>query len=67
MLLEDGIVVLILEGVPVGSELSIKDPELLAKSALFPTRSTVRLGEASARASFMKVGRPVNVLCDVIS
>jgi len=56
-----------LEGVPVGRELSIRDPELLARSALFPTSRTVRLGEARARASFMKEGRPVNVLCDVIS
>jgi len=58
---------LTLDEVVGGKELSIKEPLLFAKSALFPTRRTVRFGEARARASFMKVGRPVKVLWDVIS
>lgn len=62
---------LMLEGVPGGKELgpvsvSIRFP-VSAKSTLFPTNMHVRFGLASARASFTKDGRAVNVLWDVIS
>lgn len=67
ILLADGTEPPRLEGVPPGRELSINDPELFARSALFPTSKTVRFGEARARASFMKLGRPANVPWDVIS
>jgi len=52
---------LILEGVAGGIEVSINDCDSFARSALLPTSSTVRFGDARARASFMKVGREVNV------
>lgn len=55
-----------LEGVGGGKEVSIREFSF-ARSALLPTRRTVRLGEARARASFRKVERPVKVLWDVIS
>lgn len=57
---------LTLEGVAGGKEASTREFSF-ARSALFPTRRTVRFGEARARASLMKVGRPVKVLWDVIS
>jgi hypothetical protein len=57
---------LTLEGVAGGKEVSIREFSF-ARSALLPTRRTVRFGEARARASLMKVGRPVKVLCDVRS
>lgn len=57
---------LTLEGVVGGKEASIKEFSF-ARSALLPTRRRVRFGEARARASFMKVGRLVKVLWDVMS
>jgi hypothetical protein len=45
---------------------SINSP-LSARSTLFPTRRSVRFGEASARASFIKEGSEEKVLWDVIS
>lgn len=53
---------LMLEGVAGGREVSIKELFSFARSALLPTSRTVRFGDARARASFMKVGRPVKVL-----
>jgi hypothetical protein len=58
---------LMLDGVAGGREVSIKVPLPFARSALLPTRRTVRFGDARARASFMKVGRPVKVLWEVMS
>ena len=58
---------LTLEGVAGGKEVSIKELLSFARSALLPTSSTVRFGDARARASFMKVGRPVKLLWDVMS
>jgi hypothetical protein len=60
-----------LDGVPDGNDegwisASIKFP-VSAKSSLFPTNMQVRFGEANARASFIKEGRAVKVLCAVIS
>lgn len=46
---------------------SIKDGVPFAKSALFPARTIVRLGDARARASLRKGCRPPNVECDVMS
>lgn len=60
---------LTLDGVLGGNDdgpVSISIP-LSAKSSLFPARSIVRFGEASARASFMKEARAVKVLWEVIS
>jgi hypothetical protein len=58
---------LMLDGAVGGNELSIKEPLLFAKSALLPANSTVKFGEARARASFRKLLKPVKVLWEVIS
>jgi hypothetical protein len=60
------LLLLALEDVAGGKEVSIKLFSF-ARSALLPTRRTVRFGDARARASFRNVGRPVKVLWDVIS
>ena len=39
----------------------------LVKSTLLPAKSSVRLGEARARASFKKVGSALNEVCEVRS
>ncbi len=39
----------------------------LVKSSLLPAKSSVRLGEARARASFKKVGSALNEVCEVRS
>lgn len=57
---------LMLEGVAGGREVSTRVFSF-ARSALLPTRMTVRFGEARARASLMKVGRAVKVGCEVKS
>ena len=49
-----------------GREASMRDP-LSARSALFPTKSTVRFGDAKARASLMKAGSCVKVGWEVMS
>ena len=52
----------VLEGVGGGRVASSGKSEVAAsaKSALFPASRTVKLGEASARASMRKVGRAAN-------
>jgi hypothetical protein len=64
---KDELLLLILEGVAGGKEVSIKELFSFARSALLPTRRQVRFGDARARASFMKAGRPVKVLWEVMS
>ena len=58
---------LTLEGVVGGMEASIKEPLPLARSALLPTRSTVRFGDARARASLRNAGRFLKVAWEVRS
>lgn len=58
---------LTLEGVSGGMEASIREPLPLARSALLPTRRTVRLGDARARASLRNPGRFLKVECEVRS
>jgi hypothetical protein len=59
---KDDPLLLMLEGVAGGrEEVSINAEFSFAKSSLLPTRRRVRFGDASARASFMKVGRSVKV------
>ena len=55
-----------LDGGKLDGPVSIKVP-VSARSTLFPTSMHVRFGEARARASFMKEGRVVNVLCEEMS
>jgi hypothetical protein len=61
------LLLLALEEVGGGREVSINDCVPFARSALFPTSSSVKFGDARARASFKKVGRDVNVGYDVMS
>ena len=56
-----------LDGVAGGNEVSIKELLSFARSALLPTRRTVRLGDAKARASFIKLDKPLKVSWEVIS
>jgi len=60
---------LTLEGVFGGKdvETSIKGSFPFARSALLPTRRTVRFGDARARASFRKVGSWAKVGWEVMS
>lgn len=55
-----------LDGVVGGTEVSIRFAFSQA-STLLPTNKSVRSGEARARASFMKEGREVKVLWEVMS
>jgi hypothetical protein len=64
---KDEPLLLTLEGVVGGIEASIREPLSLARSALLPTRRTVRFGDASARASLRNAGRFLKVECDVRS
>lgn len=61
----------VLDGVAGGrrgsSQYSSMDAESEARSHLFPASNTVRLGEASARASIRKVGRALKDECDATS
>jgi hypothetical protein len=58
---------LTLEGVVGGIDASIREPLPLARSALLPTRRTVRFGDASARASLRNAGRFLKVAWEVRS
>jgi hypothetical protein len=64
---KDEPLLLTLDGVVGGMEASIKEPLPLARSALLPTRRTVRFGEARARASLRNPERFLNVAWDVRS
>lgn len=64
---KDELLLLTLEGVAGGIKASIREPFPLARSALFPTRRTVRFGEARALASLRNAGRFLNVECEVRS
>ena len=48
------------EGMPVGGD-------SVVRSSLLPARRRVRLGEASARASFKKVGRALKEVWEAMS
>jgi hypothetical protein len=61
------LLLLTLDGVGGGRETSINDCVPFAKSALLPTRRTVRFGDARARASFRKVGKDFRLAWEVIS
>jgi hypothetical protein len=61
------LLLLVLEGVGGGIEVSINDAVPFARSSLLPISRNVQSGDASARASFRKVGKDVKDEREVIS